>query len=89
MPLFIDTAEVARRLDLDAEEFRRRRAMLHDLHGLPQPMAGFHRPLVWRETAVTAWLAGFNRGLTGLPAQPDAVPLPPNLRLLRAATVAH
>lgn len=88
MPLFIDTAEVARRLDLTPAAFLRCRATLEDLHGFPPPLDGFARPLKWRDTAITAWLASFHAGLTA-PQAAAAAAEAPSLRLVQAARHAH
>ncbi len=60
MPEFIDSAEVARRLEIRRVHFLNIRERL-EAAGFPCPVPHCRRPLKWRASAVTAWIANLGR----------------------------
>ncbi|WP_333830510.1 hypothetical protein [Pararhodobacter sp.] len=86
MPEFIDTAEVARRLEMRPALFLKKRAWMETALGFPPPIPLCHRPLKWRAADVTAWKANLGRETPlVVPFFRSAVPPGQSLALLREA----
>ncbi|WP_010137350.1 helix-turn-helix transcriptional regulator [Oceanicola sp. S124] len=55
-PIFIPTAEVAQLLQMSLPSFNAKRDWLERDHDFPPPMPHSKRPLLWRRTAIFAWI---------------------------------
>lgn len=74
MPEFIDTAEVARRLEMRPQHLLKIRTRLEQEAGFPLPIPHSRRPLRWRASAITAWIANLGRD------EPIVLPFPADAR---------
>lgn len=100
MASFLTSRQVAEKLDMTVHEFYRARPVLTELHGFPEPLAGFRTPHRYNAHAVICWIANFKAGQTlatpgKSPAQDEIAAMmarvggAPNVHLLRLAAQPH
>lgn len=81
---FIDARQVAQELQLSPHSFLQKRENLVAHEGFPEHMPHCQRPLLWRASEVTAWIAR-----QGLPRTAPIEPTGGNvIRLQRMAATA-